>query len=128
MNIEIRRSTPEQVRKVEMRLKKDREKALRRMEIKQSIFAFFRAIIYTPLSIAFHAISFVARGIGWVASFGMLVGVYYAYKVISAMIDGAPLSDTDLIWKAVFFLIAPFIVYAFAEITENIYLYFDENR
>ena len=40
-----------------------------------SVFSGLRTIIYTPLSIAFHAVSFVAKGIGYISSFGLIAGL-----------------------------------------------------
>lgn len=121
-------ATPEQVKRVQERLDKDRAKALRRIERKQSILGFIRPVVYTPLSILFRAISIVTRALGWVASLGLVAGIYYAYIVISAIADGTPIGQIDEVLNAVVFLVAPFVIYAAAELTERIYLYFDENR
>ena len=51
-----------------------------------SIFSGLRTIIYTPLSIAFHAVSFVAKGIGYISSFGLIAGVYYLYQSFCARV------------------------------------------
>lgn len=121
-------ATPEQVKRIQERLDKDRAKALRRIERKQSILGFIRPVVYTPLSILFRALSVIVRALGWVASLGLIAGFYYAYKVISAIANGASFRQVDGVLNAVVFLAAPFAIYAVAELTERIYLYFDENR
>ena len=55
-----------------------------------SVFSGLRTIIYTPLSIAFHAVSFVAKGIGYIFSFGLIAGVYYLYQSFCAFKIGVP--------------------------------------
>ena len=58
-----------------------------------SIFSGLRTIIYTPLSIAFHAVSFVAKGIGYISSFGLIAGVYYLYQSFCAFKSGIPFGE-----------------------------------
>ena len=58
-----------------------------------SVFSGLRTIIYTPLSIAFHAVSFVAKGIGYISSFGLIAGVYYLYQSFCSFKSGIPFGE-----------------------------------
>ena len=111
--------------KIEMREK--REKAGRRREFFAKISEFLRSVFFPPLSIAFHAISFVTKGIGIISSFGLFAGFYYAYKSVVALMDGVPFKDVDTNGKAITFILLPFIAYGISVITERIYCYFEDN-
>lgn len=111
--------------------KERRDKRLRREakrdEIVGSIMSCVRTIIYTPLSIAFHAVSFVTRGIGCVSAFGMLLGGYRVYEGFVALKKGAAFGEIDSFQKAVPLFIIPFIAYGISVITEKIYRYLEDN-
>lgn len=111
---------------IEERNEKLRRNAKRDAIIK-SILSCVRTIVYTPLSIAFHAVSFVTRGIGCVSAFGMLIGGYHLYKGISDITNGVSFGEINAFEKAVPFFIVPFIAYGISVITEKIYLYFENN-
>ena len=64
------------------------EKSEKRYKFFGSVFSELRTIIYTPLSIAFHAVSYVAKGIGYISSFGLIAGVYYLYQSFCAFKSG----------------------------------------
>ena len=102
-------------------------------EIKQEavasvfIFSGLRTIIYTPLSIAFHAVSFVAKGIGYISSFGLIAGVYYLYQSFCAFKSGIPFGEIGELNKAVCFIIFPFVAYLVSYVCEKIHIYFEEN-
>ena len=70
-----------------------------------SVFSRLRTIIYTPLSIAFHAVSFVAKGIGYISSFGLIAGVYYLYQSFCAFKIGVPFGKIGELSKAVGFIV-----------------------
>lgn len=91
------------------------------------IFSGLRTIIYTPLSIAFHAVSFGAKGIGYISSFGLIAGVYYLYQSFCAFRSGVPIGEIAELSKAVGFIVFPFIAYLVSYICEKIYIYFEEN-
>lgn len=106
----------------------DQKRRARKREARiESILSCVRVIFYTPLSIAFHAISFVSRGIGCVASFGMLVGLYYVYLGVCDMGNGISFGEIEAFGKAVPFFTTPFAAYAVSEITDRIYFYFARN-
>lgn len=92
-----------------------------------SIFSGLRTIIYTPLSIAFHAVSFVAKGIGYISSFGLIAGVYYLYQSFCAFKSGIPFGEIGELNKAVCFIIFPFVAYLVSYVCEKIHIYFEEN-
>lgn len=92
-----------------------------------SVFSGLRTIIYTPLSIAFHAVSFVAKGIGYISSFGLIAGVYYLYQSFCAFKSGIPFGEIRELNKAVCFIIFPFVAYLASYVCEKIYIYFEEN-
>lgn len=102
-------------------------RSAKRSAFLESILSCARSIVFTPLSIAFHAVSFVSRGIGWVSAFGMLIGGYHIYQGIASVIHGSSFSKVDSFEKAIPFLIAPFIAYGISEVTEKIYRYFEDN-
>lgn len=91
------------------------------------IFSGLRTIIYTPLSIAFHAVSFVAKGIGYISSFGLIAGVYYLYQSFCAFKSGIPFGEIGELNKAVCFIIFPFVAYLVSYVCEKIHIYFEEN-
>lgn len=111
--------------------KERRNKRLRREakveEIFGGIMSCVRTIVYTPLSIAFHAVSFVTRGIGCVSAFGILIGGYRVYEGIMAMKAGASFGQIDSFQKAIPFFTIPFIAYGISVITEKIYRYLEDN-
>ena len=92
-----------------------------------SIFSGLITIIYTPLSIAFHAVSFVAKGIGYISSFGLIAGVYYLYQSFCAFKSGIPFGEIGELNKAVCFIIFPFVAYLVSYVCEKIHIYFEEN-
>ena len=92
-----------------------------------SVFSELRTIIYTPLSIAFHAVSYVAKGIGYISSFGLIAGVYYLYQSFCAFKSGVPFGEIGEFTKAVGFIVFPFIAYLVSYVSEKIYTYFEEN-
>ena len=81
----------------------------------------------TPLSIAFHAVSFVAKGIGYISSFGLIAGVYYLYQSFCAFKSGIPFGEIGELNKAVCFIIFPFVAYLVSYVCEKIHIYFEEN-
>lgn len=92
-----------------------------------SVFSRLRTIIYTPLSIAFHAVSFVAKGIGYIFSFGLIAGVYYLYQSFCSFKSGVPFGEIGELSKAVGFIVFPFIAYLVSYVSRKIYTYFEEN-
>ena len=92
-----------------------------------SVFIGLRTIIYTPLSTAFHAVSFVAKGIGYIFSFGLIAGVYYLYQSFCAFKSGIPFGEIGELSKAVGFIVFPFIAYLVSYVSRKIYTYFKEN-
>lgn len=100
-------------------------KIRRREAFFESIMSCVRPIVFTPLSIMFHLISFVARGIGCVSSFGLVLGFYRLYQSFVAFKNGVPLGEIDTIGKALPLIFVPFIAYAVSEITGRIYEYFE---
>ena len=96
-------------------------------EIFSSVFSGLRTIIYTPLSIAFHAVSFVAKGIAYISSFGLIAGVYYLYQSFCAFKSGVPFGKIGELSKAVGFIVFSFIAYLISYISRKIYTYFEEN-
>lgn len=122
-NIEVHFYTEE-----EMREYRERERKMEKREkFFAKIFSCLRCIFYTPLSIAFHAVSFVARGIGFVSSFGLIAGVYYLYQSFVAFRNGVPLAEIETLLTGIELVVAPFIIYAIAEISERIYHWFENN-
>lgn len=109
------------------RSKKNLKRLDKRYEFFDSVFSGLRTIIYTPLSIAFHAVSFVAKGIGYISSFGLIAGVYYLYQSFCAFKSGVPFGEIGELSKAVGFIVFPFIAYLVSYVTEKIYTYFEEN-
>ena len=103
------------------------EKSEKRYNFFGSAFSELRTIIYTPLSIAFHAVSFVAKGIGYISSFGLIAGVYYLYQSFCAFKSGVPFGEIGELSKAVGFIVFPFIAYLVSYVSRKIYTYFEEN-
>ncbi len=108
-------------------IEKQRKKRRKIEKMKNRFLGAARSIVYTPLGIAFHAVSFVARGIGYISSFGLIIGVYYLYQSICAFTDGVPIGEIATIRKAVAFMIVPFIAYAVSVIAEKLQSYFEGN-
>ena len=73
--------------------KKNFKKIEKREKFFSSVFSGLRTIIYTPLSIAFHAVSFVEKGIGCISSFGLIAGVYYLYQSFCAFKSGVSFGE-----------------------------------
>lgn len=92
-----------------------------------SVFSRLRTIIYTPLSIAFHAVSFVAKGIDYIFSFGLIAGVYYLYQSFCAFKSGIPFEEIGELSKAVGFIVFSFIAYLVSYVSRKIYTYFEKN-
>lgn len=103
------------------------EKSEKRYKFFGSVFSGLRTIIYTPLSIAFHAVSFVAKGIGYISSFGLIAGIYYLYQSFCAYRSGVALGEIAELNKAISFLVFPFIAYLVSYVCEKIYNYFERN-
>lgn len=103
------------------------EKLEKRYKFFGSVFSGLRAIIYAPLSIAFHAVSFVTKGICYISSFGLIAGIYYLYQSSCAFRSGAALGEIAELNKAISFLVFPFIAYLVSYICEKIYNYFERN-
>lgn len=108
-------------------IEKRRKKHNKIEKMKNSFLGVARTIFYTPLGIAFHAVSFVARGIGYISSFGLIAGAYYLYQSICAFTDGVAIGEIDIIRKAVAFIIVPFTAYTVSVIAEKLQNYFEEN-
>lgn len=100
-----------QTEEEQARSKKYFKKKEKRDKFFGSVFSGLRTIIYTPLSIAFHAVSFVAKGIGYISSFGLIAGVYYLYQSFCAFKSGVPFGEIGELSKAVGFIVFPFIAY-----------------
>lgn len=115
--------TEEEMEKRDERLRRESK----RNAIIGNMLSCARTIVYTPLSIAFHAISFVTRGVGFVSAFGMLAGCYHIYKGIDAVMGGAAFRNVDSFVKAVPFFVIPFIAYGISEVTGRIYRYLEDN-
>ena len=99
----------------------------KRERITESILGGLRTIIYTPLSIAFHAVSFVAKGVGFISAFGLIIGAYQMYQAIRMIATGTPIGEVENMTSAVTLLILPFIAYGISVVTEKIYRYFENN-
>ena len=87
---------------------------------------FLKPIIYTPLSILFHIVTFVFRIVGGIASVAMIYGIYCGYKAFTALRAGEAFSG-DL-KTAVMLIIFPFAAFAIAVIAEKLWSYFEDNR
>lgn len=112
----------------EIEIRKEKSyKRERKAEFFEKVLSLLRCIFFPPLSTAFHLVSFVSRGIGFIASFGLIVGVYNLYQSFVAFRNNVPLAEIETLSKGVSFIILPFIVYAIAEITERIYVWFEDN-
>ena len=102
-------------------------RAERREEILSAICNIVREIVFRPLGILFHAISFISKIIGGVSAIGMLAGFWYAYKAFHAWKSGMTLSEITEIRSALVFLIFPFIAYSISVIAEKAWAYFEDN-
>ena len=109
------------IERIEKKLEAVEKKKARRKGFVSAV----KSIICTPLSIAFHAISFVSKGIGYISSFGLLIGFYYLYQAFSALFNGVAFAEIETFGKAVPFLIFPFIAYGISVVTEKIWLYLE---
>lgn len=113
----------ENIAKSEEKLRRSRK----RSAIIGNIMSCLRTIIYTPLSVAFHAVSFVTKGIGYISSLGLIAAAFYVYQAFTAFKSGTPFGEIDVIGKAATLIAIPFIAYAVSVITEHIYEYFENN-
>lgn len=112
---------PEDYRYYEKRLRQ----LDRRAELADSICSILRRIIYTPLGIFFHMVTFICRIVGAVASVLMLVGVYYAYNFFVKWKNNMDFGS-DL-KTAIALILFPFIVFAVAVLSEKAWDYFENN-
>jgi len=103
------------------------EKTRKRDAIFEAIGICLRRIFFTPLSIFFHVIAFVTKGVGYVASFGMFVGVYNLYKAIKAIMGGAPIGEVSELPSGIALILLPFVVFAISVITERLYIYLEDH-
>lgn len=99
----------------------------RKEEILSVIRSIIRRIVYTPLGILFHAISFIAKIVGGISAIGMIAGFWYTYRVFVLLKNGMKLGDIKEIKLALVFLIFPFIAYGISVITEKAWEYFEDN-
>lgn len=106
-------------------LEKKKEAVVRKKARRKGFVSAVKSIICTPLSIAFHAISFVSKGIGYISSFGLLIGFYYLYQSFSALFKGVAFAEIETFGKAVPFLVFPFIAYGVSVVTEKVWLYLE---
>lgn len=112
-------------------MEKDNQRYRRRQVIKKimsRIGKILRRIFYPPLAVAFHAIAFIARTFGFISSFGLLVAAYNVYEMVVGMKSGIPFRELENIKSTGLLLTLPFMAYAVANLTENIYEYFEENE
>lgn len=108
-------------------IEKRRRRINRRREFFEKLLSGLRSVFYPPLSIAFHVVSFVTKGIGCITSIGLIAGVYYLYQSFSALFKGVPFAEIETFSKAVPVIIVPFIAFAVSVVTEKIYCYFEDN-
>lgn len=118
-----RAMTDDEIEKRNKKLRRNRK----RNAFFESVLSGVKTIVCTPLSIAFHAVSFVTRGIGFISAFGMLLGGYYVYQGFVAAGNGAAFGEIVFFQKAVPYFIFPFIAYGISVVTERIYLFFKDN-
>ena len=104
---------------------KKRESVVKKKARRNGVVGAVKNIICTPLSIAFHAISFVSKGVGYISSFGLIAGFYYLYQSFSALFKGVAFADIESFGKAVPFIIFPFIAYGISVVTEKVWLYLE---
>lgn len=97
----------------------------RRAEITDSIFSVLRRIIYTPLGIFFHLVTFISRIVGAIASVLMLVGLYYAYSSFVAWKNHINFGNDAKV--AIALILFPFIAYAVAVVSEKAWDFFENN-
>lgn len=115
----------EELNKRQMKREREAKRKEKKSIVKNSFFGGLRTIVCTPLSIAFHAVSFVSKGIGYISSFGLIAGVYYLYQSFSALFKGVPFAEVDTFGKAFSFIIFPFIAYGISVVTEKVWLYLE---
>ena len=104
---------------------KKRESVVKSKARRKGVVGAVKNIVCTPLSIAFHAISFVSKGVGYISSFGLIAGFYYLYQSFSALFKGVAFAEIESFGKAVPFLIFPFIAYGISVVTEKVWLYLE---
>ena len=104
---------------------KKRESVVKSKARRKCVVGAVKNIVCTPLSIAFHAISFVSKGVGYISSFGLIAGFYYLYQSFSALFKGVAFAEIESFGKAVPFLIFPFIAYGISVVTEKVWLYLE---
>lgn len=124
-SIHIRFPSDEELESYRLKMEEEDRKEEKKAVAKNGFFAMLRTIICTPLSIAFHAISFVSKGIGYISSFGLLIGFYYLYQSFSALFKGVSFAEIETFGKAVPFLVFPFIAYGISVVTEKVWLYLE---
>lgn len=110
-----------------VKIEKRRKRIHKREAFFENLRDIMRPVIFTPLSVVFHIISFVTKGIGYISSVGLIAGFYYLYKSIEALINGVPFGEIDTFVKAVAFIIIPFAAFGISVVTERIYCYFENN-
>lgn len=98
----------------------------RQLEWKVRIGMFLKPIIYTPLYILFHIVTFVFRIVGGIASVAMIYGIYCGYKAFTAWRAGEAFAGN--LKTAVMLMIFPFAAFAIAVIAEKLWSYFEDNR
>lgn len=121
----IKFPSDEELERFRLKREEENKKIENKAVAKNGFFAMLRTIICTPLSIAFHAISFVSKGIGYISSFGLLIGFYYLYQSFSALFKGVAFAEIETFGKSVPFLIFPFIAYGISVVTEKVWLYLE---
>lgn len=99
----------------------------RRERFKEGVCSILREIFYPPLSIFFHIISFVTRGIGCISSVGLIAGVYYAIQFVYEFKGGIGIGDSEFFGKAIFFIVLPFISFTVGVLSEKLSDYFEMN-
>lgn len=124
----MRYMTEEEFEKSKKFIEKIDRKIEKREKIKSTLRSGFHTMFYTPLTIAFHAVAFILRGIGCIASLGLPIGFYYTYKSICSFVNGTPLKEIESIEMAIVLIVFPFIVYGIATFTEWIGDYFENHN
>ena len=114
--------------KEEMLATEERMRKMDKRDAKiRSFLGFIRSVVYTPLSIAFRAVSVVTRIIAGISSLGLIAGVYCLYQSFCALKDGVPWGEIETLSQAGSFIVFPFIAYFVAEVTERIWIYLHDN-
>lgn len=124
----MRFMTEEELERSKQLMAKMDRKIEKREKIKSTLLSGFHAVFYTPLAIAFHAVAFISRSVGCIASLGLPFGVYYAYKFIQDLTNGIPFKESENLETAAALLALPFIVFAIAAFTGWVGDYFENNN